>query len=184
MPFWQDLEGEEETVEEQGFYTPGNINASKYVARKQMVGRMWGANNLTDLLSGDDPMAAIGDLVANYWQRRMQQRLLATLDGIFKSSSMSKKVLDISSVSGNGGLLTGESFIDAGQLMGDAKGLLTAVMMHSVTEAYLAKRNLIEYVQESEQNPRVPYFMGKRVFIDDSVNYCILNYYHARAKAL
>jgi len=171
MPFWEDLEGEEETVKENGFYEPGNINASKDVARKQMFGRSWGANNLTALLSGDDPMAAIGDLVSDYWARVMQQRLLHTLKGIFLASTMKGKVLDISSLSGNNSLLTGDSFIDAGQLMGDAKGLLTAGLIHSATEAYLAKRKLIDYVQESEQSPRVPYFMGKRMIVDDSVFY-------------
>ena len=171
MPFWEDIDGEEETVKEDGFYTPGGINANKDVARKQMYGRSWGANNLTALLSGDDPMAAIGDLVAEYWSRILQQRLLSTLGGIFLSGDMAGKVLDISGDSGEDGLLTGESFIDAGQLMGDAKDLITAVMMHSATEAYLAKRKLIDYVQESEQSPRVPYFMRKRVVVDDSVPY-------------
>ena len=171
MPFWEDIDGEEETVKEDGFYTPGGINANKDVARKQMYGRAWGANNLTALLSGSDPMAAIGDLVSDYWSRIMQQRMLATLRGIFSSSEMSGKVHDISGQGGESGLLTGESFIDAGQLMGDAKDLLTAVMMHSAVEAHLAKRKLIEYVQESEQSPRVPYFMRKRVVVDDSVPY-------------
>ena len=55
--------------------------------------------------------------------------------------------------------------------MGDAKDLLTGVMMHSAVETYLAKRQLIEYVQESEQNPRVPYFLNKRVIVDDGMIY-------------
>lgn len=171
MPFWEDLEGEEETVTQDGFYTPLNINANKDVARQQFIGNAWGANNLTSLLSGDDPMAAIGDRVADYWQRRMQARLLATLTGVFASTSMANKVLNISSTSGPDGLLSGNSFIDAGQLMGDAKELLTGVMMHSVTEAYLAKRQLIEYVQEAGQTDRIPYFMRKRVVVDDGVSY-------------
>ena len=171
MPFWEDLEGEEETVQGDGFFTPGNINASKDVARKQMFGKSWGANNLTALLSGADPMAAIGELISSYWSRRMQQRLLAMLSGIFAAPSMSDKVHDISALGGNDSLLTGDSYIDAGQKMGDAKDLLTAVMIHSISEAYLAKRDLIEYEKESEGSPRVPYFMGKRVIVDDGVPY-------------
>jgi len=171
MPFWADLQGEEENITEDGFYTPLNISASKDVARKHLIGNSWGANNLTALLSGDDPMAAIGNLVADYWQRRMQARLLAMLEGIFAAASMSDKILDISARSGNSAMISGDSFIDAGQLMGDAKELLTAVMMHSATEAFLAKRQLIEYVQEAGQSDRVPYFMRKRVIVDDSVPY-------------
>jgi len=171
MPFWNDLQGEEETVTAEGFYTPLNISASKDVARKQLVGNQWGANALAALLSGADPMAAIGDLVAAYWARKYQGRLLAMLKGIFAADSMAGKIHDISGEPGDAGLLSGDSFIDAGQKMGDAKDLLTAVMIHSAAEAHLAKRKLIEYVQESEQSPRVPYFMRKRVIVDDSMAY-------------
>lgn len=169
MPFWEDLTGDPEIIDEEGYFTPQNINANKDVARKFAMGNMWGANNLTALLSGDDPMAAIGELVAEYWQRKMQGVLLAELDGIFKALTMAEKVHDISGASGSDALISGESFIDAGQKMGDAKDLLTAVIMNSAVEAYLAKRQLIEYVQESEQNERVPYFLRKRVIVDDGM---------------
>src|SRR5690606_38412765 len=113
----------------------------------------------------------IADLVADYWIRQDQKMLLTTLEGIFNSESMADKVLDITGEPGSDALLDGDSFIDAGQLMGDAKSLLTGVMMHSAVEAYLAKRQLIEYVQEADQSDRVPYFMNKRVIVDDSMPY-------------
>ncbi|MBT2599091.1 MULTISPECIES: major capsid protein [unclassified Oceanobacillus] len=175
MPFWNDLTGDAETIKDQGDLTAGKITSSKDVARKQGRARMWGANGLSSLLSGDDPMGAIGQLVANYWIRQDQAMLLSTLDGIFKSTNMTSKVLDITGETGTDALLDGDSFIDAGQLMGDAKGLLTGVMMHSAVEAYLAKRDLIEYVQESAQSDRVPYFMNKRVIVDDGMPYDTTN---------
>src|SRR5690606_38584940 len=110
-------------------------------------------------------------LVASYWQREMQKILLATLDGVFNSESMADLVHDISGLEGDEALITGESFIDAAQKLGDAKELLTGVMMHSAVEAYLAKRQLIEYVQEADQSDRVPYFLNKRVIVDDSTPY-------------
>jgi hypothetical protein len=112
-------------------------------------------------------MRAIGDLVAAYWQRDMQKVLLATLDGVFKAASMADLVHDISALTGGAELISGSTFIDAVQKLGDAKDLLTGVMMHSAVEAYLAKNDLIEYVQESQQDVRVPYFMNKRVVVDD-----------------
>lgn len=171
MPFWEDLTGDSEVLKDTGALTPGKIGSDKDVAVKQARGRAWGANGLSALLSGDDPLRAIADLVAAYWTRDMQKILLATLDGVFKSSSMSGHVLDISSESDDDALISGDSFIDATQLLGDAKELLTGVMMHSAVEAYLAKRQLIEYVQEKDQSVRVPYFMGKRVVVDDSTPY-------------
>lgn len=175
MPFWNDLSGDSETMKDDGALTPGKIGSDKDVARKHGRARAWAANGLSALLSGDDPMKAIADLVANYWTRDMQKVLLATLKGVFASSSMSSHVLDISGGTGDAALLSGESFIDATQLLGDAKDLLTGVMMHSAVEAYLAKRQLIEYVQEKDQSTRVPYFLNKRVIVDDAMPYDTAN---------
>ncbi|MBN6890076.1 major capsid protein 13 [Cytobacillus horneckiae] len=175
MPFWNDLSGDSETIKDEGNLTPGKITSNKDVARKQGRARAWGANGLSALLSGDDPMGAIASLVSNYWIREDQKMLLATLEGIFKATNMASKTLDITGEAGADALLDGDSFIDAGQKMGDAKSLLTGVMMHSAVEAYLAKRQLIEYVQEAGQTDRIPYFMNKRVIVDDAMPYDTTN---------
>ena len=169
MPFWNDLSGDSEVIKDSGNLTAGKIGSSSDVARKQGRARMWGANGLSALLSGTDPMAAIGELVADYWLREDQKMLLSTVDGIFKAASMAGKIHDISALTGSSALLTGESFLDAGQLMGDAKDQLTGVMMHSMVETYLAKLQLIEYVQVAGQSDRVPIFLNKRVIVDDSM---------------
>lgn len=171
MPFWNDLTGDSETMKDNGALTPGKIGSSMDVARKQGRGRAWGANGLSALLSGDDPLKAIADLVANYWTRDMQKNLISTLAGVFAATSLGGHVHDISAETGEDALISGESFIDAGQKLGDAKELLTGVAMHSNVEAYLAKRQLIEYVQEKDQSDRVPYFLNKRVIVDDGMPY-------------
>ncbi|MCF6464196.1 major capsid protein [Clostridium sp. Cult1] len=169
MPYWNDLTGDSEVMKDDGALTPGKIGSNKDVAVKHGRARAWGANGLSALLSGDDPMGAIADLVAAYWARDMQKILLATLDGVFASDSMVDKVLDISGELDDAALLTPESFVDANQLMGDAKDLLTGVMMHSAIEAYLAKMQLIEYEETKDKNIRIPYFMNKRVIVDDGM---------------
>lgn len=169
LPYWQDLTGDDDVMLDSGNITPGNIEAEEDVARKLARVKAFGANGLSAYLSGDDPMAAIGNLFAQYWARRYQQMLLSTLKGIFSSSSMSQKVLDITEA--DDPLLSGKTFLDATQLMGDAKELLTGVMMHSAVETYLAKEDLIEYIPQSEGKARIPYFLGKRVVVDDSVPY-------------
>lgn len=171
MPYWEDLTGDPEVMEDTGETVPGAITTNKDVARKQGWVKSYGANALSAMLSGDDPMRAIADLFASYWERQYQQILLSILDGVFASTSMAGKVLDITALEGNAALVDGASFIDAGQLMGDAKDLLTGVMMHSAVEAYLAKQQLIEYVQEKDQSVRVPYFMTKRVIVDDAMTF-------------
>lgn len=170
MPFWNDLADTEATsVAEATDLTAQGLTTGKDIARKLMRAQMWGANNLAGALSGTDPMAKIGELVADYWVRQDQRIVLAMLKGIFGSASMSGNLLDISSETAGKNVLSGEAFLDAQQLLGDSKDLLTATMMNSYTETFLRKLNLIEYVPVSEQGKPIPYFMGKRVIVDDAV---------------
>ena len=80
---------------------------------------------------------------------------------------MTNKVLNIASLSGESAKINGETFLDALQLMGDAKDKLTGVIMHSATETQLRKNNLIQTELDSNNRP-ISLFMEKRVIIDDS----------------
>lgn len=172
MPYWNDLEGKESQVmKDQGDMDVNKITSSQDVARKHARVNAWGANGLSALLAGDDPMQAISSLVANYWTRDMQNTLLATLDGVFKSSSMSQKVYDITDRDSDAGTINARTFIDATQVMGDAKQSITGVMMHSAVESELRKQDLIEVVPASEQGKEIKYFQGKRVVEDDAMQY-------------
>lgn len=172
MPFWNDLSNEESQVMlDEGEMNVHKITSGQDIARKQARVNAWGANGLSALLSGDDPMGAISQLVASYWARDMQRNLLATLSGVFKSQSMAQKVHDITAFEGENGTINARTFLDATQLMGDAKEALTGVMMHSAVETELRKQDLIEYVPQSEQGRPIPYFLGKRVIVDDAMPY-------------
>lgn len=174
MPFWEDLDGESETMQDDGALTPGKIGSNKDVARKHGRARAWGANGLSALLSGDDPMGTIAERVADYWVRDTQRVLLHTLRGVFAAGNMSGHVHDISDHEDDAALVTGSGFVDATQKLGDAKDRLTGVMMHSIVEAYLIKRQLIEYVEQTNElgmTISIPHFMGKRVIVDDAMPY-------------
>jgi len=173
MPYWNDLTGDSEVMSDSGALTPDKIGSNKDQARKHGRARAWGANGLSSLLSGDDPMGAIGNLVSSYWVREDQKFLLKTLEGVFASASMAALVHDVSAdADAAKAVLTGSTFVDATQKLGDAKDSLTGVMMHSAVESYLVKRQLIQYhetVNELQQPVKIPYFMGKRVIIDDAM---------------
>lgn len=171
MPFWNDLTGEAEVMDDTGDHTPGKLTTGKDMARRLGFVKSFGANALAGNLAGDDPMKVIGDRFAAYWARFYQKLLLSTLDGVFAAENMIDKIHDITDKVGKKALLTGSSFIDATQLMGDAKDSLTGITIHSAVESHLAKRDLIEYRQESEGSIRVPYFMNKRVIVDDEMAY-------------
>lgn len=168
MPFWNDLSGDDEVLTDNTALTPGKITAGNDVAVILRRGRAWGANDLAAALAGDDPMRAIADLVADYWARRMQAALISILKGVFASPSMATNLHDVSGQTGDAAKFTAETFIDALQKLGDAKEKLTAIVMHSAVEAALAKQNLVQTIQPSENMPQIKTYMGKRVIVDDS----------------
>src|SRR5690554_1422296 len=72
MPFWQDLAGEDQLLSTDTNLSVGKIEAEKDVAVVNARALVYGAKDLAGALAGDDPMTAIGDLVASKWSRRMQ----------------------------------------------------------------------------------------------------------------
>jgi len=135
MPFWQDLTGDDELLDDQNPLTPGKIEAAQDEAVILRRGRAWGANDLAANLAGDDPMRAIAELVAAYWARRMQAILVAKLAGVFSAATMAVNVHDITAAAPASDCISGNTFVDAAQQLGDAKEQLTGVLMHSATEA-------------------------------------------------
>lgn len=167
MPFFTDLNGDSEDIVEGTSLTEAKIGSKMDTSTTIRRAKMWGATDLSAQLAGTDPMSAIGDLVAGFWARDHQKELLNILDGVFAATSMADHVLDISGKTGKAAAFSGEAFIDAMQLMGDARNSLTAVVMHSATKSYLDKLNLIQTIRQSDAVSFDTY-MGRRVIIDDS----------------
>ncbi|MDN8820327.1 coat protein, partial [Staphylococcus aureus] len=71
MPFWNDLDGEDETLGdgEKGLET-GKITASADIAAVMYRGRGWSVNELAAVISGDDPLDALMGKIASWWMRR------------------------------------------------------------------------------------------------------------------
>ena len=173
MPFWEDLTGADEVLSDKTALTVGKITAAQDVAALLARGRAWSVNDLAKALSGDDPMAAIGDLVAAYWARRFQAILIKTLDGVFgnNATEMNTNQHDISSnpAAKDDDVISAKTAVDAIYKLGDNADKLTGFAMHSATVAKLAKDDLIEYIKPSEGAAEVPYFLGKRVVVDDGL---------------
>lgn len=167
MPFWQDLQGEDEVLDDQKALTPNKIGAEKDIATMLMRGNAWGANDLAGALAGDDPMAAIADRVADYWARKEQKVLLAVLKGVFASEDMKDHVLDKSAEG-----IEGTMILDGKQLLGDAADQLQAVMMHSAVYTELQKQKAIDYKEVVDPNGnsiQIPTYMEYAVVVDDSM---------------
>lgn len=172
MPYWEDLDGDDEVLDDEAALTVGKISASQDVAALLARGRAWSVNDLAKALSGDDPMKAIGDLVALYWARRFQSVLINTLAGIFGDSTtgMDGNIHDISaeSTAATRSIAAGTT-VDALYKLGDANQRLTGFAMHSATVAKLTKDDLIETIPGSEGKPTIKYFLSKPVVEDDGL---------------
>jgi hypothetical protein len=173
MPFWVDLTGDDEGLSDAADLATAKITASQDVARIQHRGKAWSTNLLAELLSGSDPMAAIGNLVGTFWARQLQKKLIASLKGVFLAASMSGNASSIFTEAGAtaaaSNKITGVTFIDALQKLGDANNLLSAIAMHSDVEASLKKLDLIDFVPDSEGKAEISTFQGRRVIVDDSL---------------
>lgn len=169
LPFFQDLTGAEEILSDSASLSVNALSTAQDVAVLHARGKAWGANDLAKALSGSDPMAAVADLVAGYWARRLQATLVSTLGGALGASNMTANVHDISEEEGSAAVISGSTFIDAAQSLGDNAEKLVAVAMHSATNAALAKADLIAYERDSTGAATVQTFMGKRVIVDDSL---------------
>lgn len=171
LRLWENLnsEDEDDILSEDEGLSCSKLTSAEDIAAVHLRGKSWSASDLASLLAGDDAMEAISARIAAYWASRKQRVLIKSLEGAFKSSSMAESVKDISTLSGEAGVLSGDAMIDGIYLLGDASESLTGVMMHSYVEKHLAKLDLIETEKDSDGNPTIKTYMGKRVIVDDAL---------------
>jgi len=171
MPFWEDLSGNSQVLSDENALTVKKITGAKDVATLLARGDAWSVNDLAKALSGDDPMAAIGDLVAAYWARDFQVTLISILNGIFShaTTEMDTNKHDISTEIGAAAVIDAKTAVDAIYKLGDNADKLTGFAMHSATVAKLTKDDLIDTIPPSEGKPAVRTFLGKPVVVDDGL---------------
>ncbi|HIF54735.1 MAG TPA: coat protein [Methylococcaceae bacterium] len=176
MPFWSDLTGADEVLSDSGALTPTKISAAQDVAVLNMRGRAWSVNDLAKALSGDDPMARIGDLVADYWARRFQAVGLQSLVGVFldnvanDSGDMSVDVSGtLNSDVAAATRLSGDVFVDGQATFGDALRRVEGIAVHSAVYANMKKNDNISFERESLGTAEIETYRGIRIIVDDSL---------------
>jgi hypothetical protein len=173
MPFWKDLTATRQIMSDSASLAVNKITSDQDIARIHNDAQVWSVNHLAKVVSGDDPMQAIVDLVAGYWARTDEGLIISCLKGMFAAASMAGNLLAIHSESiagsNNNTKLNGATFVDACTKLGDAADRLTAVAMHSATEAALRKLDLIDFIPDSEGKAMLRTFQGRRVIVDDTI---------------
>ncbi len=173
MPFWKDLTATRQLLSDSASLTVNKITSDQDISRIHNDAQVWSVNHLAKVISGDDPMQAIVDLVGGYWARTDEGLIISALKGVFAAASMSANLLAIHSESiaaqTSATRLNGATFVDACTKLGDAADRLTAVAMHSGTEAALRKLDLIDFIPDSAGKAMLRTFQGRRVVVDDSL---------------
>ncbi|SDK40709.1 major capsid protein [Bradyrhizobium ottawaense] len=171
MPFFNDLDASdaEQVLDDSTDLTVSKMTTGQDVAVKLLRGKAFGSSDLAADLSGADPIEAIANRFADWWNKRMQTALLATLGGAMGSTGMEANVSDISALTGGAEFFDADSFIDAAFLLGDEQGGLNGVAVHSLTLKAMVKADLIDFVPDSQGKLTVPTYLGKTVLVDDSM---------------
>jgi hypothetical protein len=175
LPFWKEPTGDSEVLSDSAGMTVDRITAGQDVCAIHNRGKLWGTNILAKLLSGDDPAEAIANFVGGFWARDLQRIMLKILDGLFDNTNGVLRTThrlniyqDVVAGSITDAMrLTGDTFVDGLQKLGDANPKLTAVAMHSDVEALLKKRDLIDFLPDSTGKAQLRIFQGRRVVVDD-----------------
>lgn len=173
MPHFNPLTGEDQVF---GEYTldSNKITTGNEVATILVRQAAWRDTDLSYVMGGADPMSAIANLVADWWNIREQHVMLAVLKGLFATNgalnnSTVKHVLDVSSEAGTDSIIGVDNTLDAKNLMGDAYDKLGLVFMHSATYTKLQKQQNIDTQYDSDLKIKIDYYLGYQVIVDDSM---------------
>src|SRR4051794_36733634 len=105
MPFWKDLTATRQLLSDAASLTVNKIISDQDIARIHNDAQVWSVNHLAKVISGDDPMQAIVDLVAAYWARTDEGLIVSCLKGMFAAGLGGGSFLSVLSGGGGGGRL-------------------------------------------------------------------------------
>jgi len=195
VPSWDaNLSGDAENLSDDTSMTPGKMTADKQRGVVMHRGRLFEHRELAKLAAGSDPMAALGNKLADYVANQQQKDLLAIMEGSFGplTSNTTGALKDLAIDDGASGqaILGPATVAKVRAALGDAGEKLTAVCIHSKVYYDLYERRALDFVTAADTagsfpdsandavggsfagafgSPTVPTFMGLRVIVSDDV---------------
>ena len=170
MPHFDHLTGDDDVFSETAL-NPTNITTGSCTATILMRQKAWGATDLAHVLGGADPMAAIGNLVADWWLEKEQAIYLSILKGLLDPTAgcLKNHVNDISGGTGDAAFISVGAALDTKQALGDHAKSLGMVFMHSAVYTYLQKNQQITTEYDSDLKINIDFYLGYRVVVDDAM---------------
>lgn len=177
MPYLLNFTDEDEVLATNKELKAEDLKSDKTRAIVLQRGKAFRVNDLEQNLAvgnSKDLMSEVASRVATYWVQREQAILLSTLKGIFaEGTGMEGNIYSATAIAKTGkpGKINGVEFVKAKNKLGDHSSQLKAVAMHSDVLTELEVQQVIEYIQPAGAvgAEPIPYYMGKRVIVDDSL---------------
>jgi hypothetical protein len=172
ISYWQDLDADEEpnisNDNPDDLGEVGKAEQGTMRARTLYLNKGYGVADLTSELANTEPMQHIRNRFGTYWTRRWQRYLLGAARGVI-ASNIANDAGDM--VVDAGATISAGAFQDAAFTSGDAADVFSAIGVHSVVMNQMVKQDLIEYLRDSDGRIILATYLGKPVFMDDSLVY-------------
>lgn len=173
-PFFNDLEGDPNLSNDDPSQhsVPNKITSGKQVVRKSFLNVSFSNMQLASELAGADVEAHIKNRIVSYWNRALQKRLLATLEGVKLQNIADDDgdmVHDISDLEDDAALFSAAAVIDACGTLGDRANEITALCVNSAVMREIMKQDLIETHLDSSGTMKYQTFRGLLLIQDDSL---------------
>ena len=156
--------------------TPAKISGAKQIWRLANMHKSWSTMDLARELALSDPLTAITSRIGHYWATAEERRVIQSAMGILAdnvANDSGDMVYDIATDNvatvTDAERISATAVINAKATMGDAAESLSVIAMHSVPYSRLQIQDLIDYIQPSGTDIRIPTYLGYRVVVDDSL---------------
>ena len=192
VPFFKPIDPSEEKIESNntwgtsgaGYLTPQKIGASSQIMTIMHRGFSYAVDDLSQLGSGADPMAAIRSYLARAILKLRTGTLLSQLEGLFGTALADNVVAKGggSTTPSEANYLSAASFAEGRAKLGERGEDVTAVAMHSSVYYYLVQVGALTFSTSALatggaiewgggginlRSDDVAFFMGARVIVDD-----------------
>ena len=172
ISYWQDLDADEapnisnDNPDDLG--EVGKAEQGSMRARTLYLNKGYGVADLTAELANSEPQQHIRNRFGTYWTRQWQRYLLGSARGVI-ASNIANNGGDM--VKDSGASISANAFQDAAFTAGDAADMFAAIGVHSVVMNQMVKQDMIEYLRDSQGKIILATYLGKPVFMDDSLTY-------------
>lgn len=157
--------------------TPENISKKVQIWRLAALNQSWSTMDLSRDLALKDPVTAVTSKIAQYWATEQEKRIIQSTMGLLADNVADDSGdMVVNVATDDAGAITADELIspdivmDAQQTLGDHMGNITVIAMHSVVFTSLKKQNVIDYIPASDSQILIPYYLGMRVVVDDSMS--------------